>query len=176
MKFHIENGMGDSIDNPTPEQMREFLFALDTSDEEHGDADLSTELGYSLSWFGDERLVLAVRGGVTGAQEASVRHLANVTRERALELWNVLARGDISALEREPWRSGHGYVRTPEKAAAMEAAVRHYHRQFYEGLGPEREDIRCRHEGCSRGAILHSVLCRPHHFESVHGIPSPFDD
>ena len=49
-------------------------------------------------------------------------------------------------------------------------------REFYNILGEERSGIKCRREGCSRGAILHSVLCRPHHFESIKGRPSPFTD
>lgn len=49
-------------------------------------------------------------------------------------------------------------------------------RQFYETLGPERELVRCHTVGCQRGAISLSVFCRPHHFESVKGKPSPFDD
>lgn len=55
-------------------------------------------------------------------------------------------------------------------------AKRRRDRQFYEKLGPERADVACREAGCSRGAIAQSVFCRPHHFASVMGRLSPFDD
>ncbi len=53
---------------------------------------------------------------------------------------------------------------------------RHLDRQFYDALGPERELLRCRSVGCTRGSVSLSAFCRPHHFESVKGRPSPFDD
>lgn len=53
---------------------------------------------------------------------------------------------------------------------------RHEDRKFYKSLGRERTLVRCRLDGCRRGAISLSVFCRPHHFESVKGKPSPFDD
>ena len=49
-------------------------------------------------------------------------------------------------------------------------------REFYELLGPERSDQRCRRADCARGAISHSVLCKVHHFEDIRGRACPFDD
>jgi hypothetical protein len=52
-------------------------------------------------------------------------------------------------------------------------------RQFYESLGPERDAVPCRADGCTRGAVALSVLCRRHHYESVFfggGQPCPFED
>jgi hypothetical protein len=46
--------------------------------------------------------------------------------------------------------------------------------EFYRRLGPERSDVPCRREGCRKGAIQHSVLCRAHHYESVRNEPCPF--
>jgi hypothetical protein len=47
-------------------------------------------------------------------------------------------------------------------------------REFYDSLGPERADVPCRKPACTRGAVAYSVLCRPHHFESVKRKVSPF--
>jgi hypothetical protein len=171
MKVHVENGMGDSLDSPSLEQMRAFLFAIDADDEEHGAAWLSTEDGRSLEWNGDGRLVFSREGHL-----CPPLHLQNVSREQALELWSALARADLATVEREPWQPGNGYVHTPEKEAEIEAMMRRHHRELYDVLGAEREEVRCGREGCTRGAILHGIFCRPHHFESVNGIPSPFDD
>ncbi|HEY9216840.1 MAG TPA: hypothetical protein VIO94_02235 [Phenylobacterium sp.] len=49
-------------------------------------------------------------------------------------------------------------------------------REFYDALGPERSNVACRHDGCTRGAVSLSVFCRPHHFASVKSRPSPFED
>jgi hypothetical protein len=47
-------------------------------------------------------------------------------------------------------------------------------RTFYDSLGAERAGIPCREPGCTRGSVEYSVLCRPHHFESVKRKASPF--
>ena len=47
-------------------------------------------------------------------------------------------------------------------------------RKFYDSLGLERADVPCRKPGCTRGAVAYSVLCRPHHFESIKRKGSPF--
>ncbi len=49
-------------------------------------------------------------------------------------------------------------------------------RRFYDSLGPEDGSRKCRKDGCQRGVVSLSVLCRVHHFESVRGKPCPFDD
>jgi hypothetical protein len=47
---------------------------------------------------------------------------------------------------------------------------------FYRTLGEERDEVRCKHVNCSRGAIRNSVLCRTHHYEMVRREPCPFGD
>jgi len=49
-------------------------------------------------------------------------------------------------------------------------------REFYDRLGTEDTSRPCHHEGCTRGSVRFSVLCRPHHFESIQHRPSPFTD
>jgi hypothetical protein len=166
--FSIGNGLGDGIDDPTPEQMRAFLFNVDATDVEHGAAWLTIEeTETALEWNGDGRLVFYVNGG-------DPRHVSNVSRERALALWQVLTTGDIDAIEREPWLAGNGYVRSVEEEKAFADAARERGRAFYDMLGEERS-VPCRHEGCKRGAITHSVFCRVHHYEAIWARPCPFD-
>jgi hypothetical protein len=164
----VSNGMGDSLDEPSADKMRAFLFAVDESDEEHGAAWLSTDDDDSLEWNGDGRLVFSSSG-------RAVRHLKNVSRERTLERWQALARGDRATVERQGWQPGNGYVQSPEMLAKWEASRLQSDREFYDSLGEERADTRCRRSGCARGAVSLSVLCRVHHFESIQGRPSPFD-
>jgi len=47
-------------------------------------------------------------------------------------------------------------------------------RKFYDSLGIERTDSRCRHDECTRGTIEFSVFCRVHHFEQITKKPCPF--
>jgi hypothetical protein len=54
------------------------------------------------------------------------------------------------------------------------AAHLQYLRKMYDSYGAERATVRCRHEGCTRGAVPLSVFCRVHHFEQLFGKPSPF--
>lgn len=49
-------------------------------------------------------------------------------------------------------------------------------KEFFEGLGPERLDVPCRTEGCTKGAVQYSVFCRRHHFEMVKKELCPFDE
>ncbi|QYF94898.1 hypothetical protein KY495_06880 [Massilia sp. PAMC28688] len=47
-------------------------------------------------------------------------------------------------------------------------------REFFDDLGAERHDVACKAEGCSKGAVQYSVLCRIHHFEMIRKEPCPF--
>lgn len=174
MAFSIANGMGDSIDEPSPAQRRKFLFDLDTSDEEHGAAWLSTD-DHALEWSGAYGGLL-VFSSMTAEGSGADRHLTGVTRERTLELWRMLAEGRLEELERQAWLPGNGSRRDPEREARLAAAQREADRAFYESLGPERAETRCQRETCTRGAVHLSVLCRPHHFASITNKTSPFDD
>jgi hypothetical protein len=47
--------------------------------------------------------------------------------------------------------------------------------EFYERLGAEDLSRKCKRDGCSRGAVQQSVLCRRHHFEMIQRRNCPFD-
>ncbi|MCG8519199.1 MAG: hypothetical protein MI794_14515 [Pseudomonadales bacterium] len=49
-------------------------------------------------------------------------------------------------------------------------------RDFYDSLGPEREEVHCRSDQCQRGAIEGSVFCKVHHFEMMQKKACPFKD
>jgi len=48
--------------------------------------------------------------------------------------------------------------------------------EFYEKLGPEDLTRPCKREGCNRGAIRNSVMCKRHHFEMIKHRNCPFDN
>ncbi|QJR13532.1 DUF7716 domain-containing protein [Usitatibacter palustris] len=53
---------------------------------------------------------------------------------------------------------------------------RNLDREFFDLLGAERADVPCHKQGCPRGAVAHSSLCRIHHFEMVKKEPCPFGE
>jgi hypothetical protein len=55
-----------------------------------------------------------------------------------------------------------------------EEIVRQIDLKFYDSLGPETPETRCRKEGCERGTVKFSVFCRSHHFENIRRRPCPF--
>jgi hypothetical protein len=170
MGFQLANGLGKVKDSPSKADIRAFLNEVNAKDVLYGAAWLSTETGLCLEWNGDGRLVYVV------SVAAPPRHLLGVTRSRALTLFFALVEGDVGRLERCSWQRGRGYAATPEKLAEAAAWRLLSDREFYASLGAEQQDARCRREGCSRGRVKHSVLCRVHHFESIHGRPSPLHD
>jgi hypothetical protein len=56
-----------------------------------------------------------------------------------------------------------------------EQALLKMDRDFYESLGPETLELRCRREGCDRGTVRLSVFCQKHHFEMVRRRLCPFE-
>jgi hypothetical protein len=58
---------------------------------------------------------------------------------------------------------------------APEQALLKMDRDFYDSIGAESSEMRCRREGCHRGTVNLSVFCRKHHFENVKLRPCPFE-
>jgi hypothetical protein len=156
--------------------MREILKELERPDSEHPDVSLTHESGWTLSIF--------EKGLVTWedleADANDPRHMIGVDRERALSMWIQLSRGELGAIEQEPWQPGAFPPMDSQERALVSAAAAQQtlagQRSFYEALGAERADEPCRRTGCHRGAIEQSLLCRVHHFENVQGCPCPFSD
>jgi len=168
--YGVTNGLGDSVDEPSEEEMRSFLQRLDPSDVEHGAAWLWTEEGVTLEWSVDGRLVFDTEG------PGPARHMKPVSRERVLELWMALARGGMDEVESCGWEPGNGYVLTAERERELRDERLAEDRSFYDSLGVERVGTRCNAPGCTRGTVAWSVRCRVHHFESIRRRSCPFDD
>lgn len=170
MSFFVETRWGGSEASPSVERMRAILAELDVPDMEHPDTWLTHESGWTLSADENGRVVLEH----LEATEPS-RHMRDVPRERVLELWLLLAAGNIDEVQRAPWQPGAGNVpRTEDERAEIAAAVLARDRSFYDSLGPERDNERCRAPQCSRGAVHASLFCRVHQFENATRKPCPF--
>ena len=61
----------------------------------------------------------------------------------------------------------HDWLDTPDDVEMAARADRAFRDALGEEVGPEP----CRHPGCDRNRIRHSVLCRKHHYEQVKGRP-----
>lgn len=90
--------------DPPIEHLRELLQSLDIEDEEHPDVALKHETEWCLSAFPSGLLVWEN----AEAEADNAGHMKGVLRETVLVLWLKLARGDIAAIEAEPWLPGHG--------------------------------------------------------------------
>ena len=176
MGYHLETRWGGSEEQPNERRMREILAELDEkSDPEHSNTWLTHESGWSLDVHESGLVVLE-----NLESEDEPRHLVGVSREKALELWLTLSRGDVAAIQQEPWRPGQAPPRSAEERAELARKAETFtlglDRKFYNQLGPERATVPCRHVGCQKGAISNSVFCRVHHFENVLRRPCPFND
>jgi hypothetical protein len=175
MTYWVVTRWGDSEDVPNQHRMRVLLAQLDEHDPEHPDTWLTHESGWTLSVFGSG---LVIWGNMESRKEP--RHQVGVSREKALSLWLKLSRGEIAAIEQEPWSAGQSPPQSAGERAELtrkaEETILASSRKFYEALGPERAEVPCRQTGCNRGAVRHSVLCRVHHFESLYHRPCPFHD
>jgi hypothetical protein len=78
------------------------LCELDVHDEEHPDVALTHESEWCLSAFEGGLLVWE------NLERGEPRHMRDVPRDKVLRLWLALSRGDLSAIEKEPWLPGYG--------------------------------------------------------------------
>lgn len=174
MHYFVNNGLGESKDMPSEAELRDFLQGVDRGDVEHGAAWVSDEFDNNLEFNGDGTLVFS-RG-----LDAAPRHISGVSKSRALELWLFLIAGRLDDLESQPWTPGLRPRPFPEEAARRQRELVDRQlqddRKFYDLLGAEHPGASCRKDGCARGRISHSALCRVHHFESIRGRPCPFQE
>ncbi|PWU16469.1 MAG: hypothetical protein C5B50_13575 [Verrucomicrobia bacterium] len=175
MNYFAQTRWGGSENLPDENRMREILAELEKSDPEHPDTWLTHESGWTLSVYESG---LVIFENMESGEEP--RHQLGVSREKALELWLKLSRGEIAAINQEPWRAGQAPARGAEEREEIirksEAVTLALDREFYDRLAPERTTVHCRHAGCQKGAIPNSVFCRVHHFENIRHRPCPFHD
>lgn len=173
MSCFVQARWGDSEDNPSADRMREVLDELDVSDPEHPDTWLVHESEWTLSAF-ESGLIIWDNPELSDGP----RYREQVSRDEVLHLWELLSRGEIEEIESLSWKEGSGPPVSDEelrqRLKASKQMTLGIDKEFYDLLGPEDDAQKCRAEGCERGVVRFSVLCRPHHFENVRKKPSPF--
>ena len=104
MSFFVHHRYGASESNPPLESFSALLDELEErlEDEEHTSVSLIHESEWALG---------ISRGGYVSFENVESddqpRHMDGVPREKIIELMQTLARGDLEALEREPWQQGY---------------------------------------------------------------------
>jgi len=83
--------------------MSELLDSLATPDPEHPDVSLNHESGWSASVF---RSGLVVLENVETGE--GPWHMLLPSPRHAMELWRLLAAGDVEAIRSHPWAPGYG--------------------------------------------------------------------
>ena len=102
MSYHVNSRWGASDDNPSVDKMREALAELEVEDVEHPDVALIHQSGWCLGAYPSGLLVWE------NLEAGEPRHMRGISRERVLELWQRLSRGELDAIEVEPWKAGYG--------------------------------------------------------------------
>jgi hypothetical protein len=103
MSYHVQFRWGGSEADAPVERMRVALSELDTEDIEHPDTWLTHESGWTLTVFSTGLVIWE-----NVEEDEPARHQKGISRERALELWMKLARGDVEGIEKEHWSAGNG--------------------------------------------------------------------
>jgi hypothetical protein len=103
--YHTTDMDGISELNPDPKRMKELISTLDMSDFEDADHPDLSLMHDPSGWF----LTLYASGIVTYEHvndgDAQPRYMTGISRNKALHLWQSLAKGEIEALEQLPWLS-----------------------------------------------------------------------
>jgi hypothetical protein len=101
--FHITHRYGEMESNPPLERLFGLFSELDDrhEDTEHSSVALTHESEWSLG--------VSHGGYITfeNLEEGEPRHMTGVSPEKIIQLWELLARGDLTAIESEPWITGY---------------------------------------------------------------------
>ena len=98
---------GDTIHNPTPDQMSEALKLLGPGSANLYETWLSTNIGGN-DWFvtahDDGSVTLTIVDYASGTGEYTVYSLPNASRAHILQVWQELQRGDADTIMGRPWQ------------------------------------------------------------------------
>jgi hypothetical protein len=106
MAFQVEHRDGAIEKDPPLSSLPALLREVDVrpGDIEHCHVDLSHESGWCIAVMREDHYVIFEH---RGSDVGGVRHMLDVPDEKIIDLWSRLARGDIAAIESEPWILGY---------------------------------------------------------------------
>jgi hypothetical protein len=100
--FSVLHLDGSSDTDPPIDALSDLYDELQFADIEHVDVTVVHEdSGWSMSAYQSGRLIFEhlAQGGA--------RHMIPVSKDRVLELWRMLAAGDMDTILKESWRPGY---------------------------------------------------------------------
>ncbi|MGW7386710.1 hypothetical protein [Streptomyces sp. NPDC054794] len=101
MSYWMNDVMGESVDEPSEERIREIVSELQTkADDEHPDVSLEHESGWGLSVYRDRTLLWE------NVEDSDVRPRKTTpgSWDDVIDALLTLSRGDISAVDRLDWQ------------------------------------------------------------------------
>jgi hypothetical protein len=103
MAFHVTHRYGAMEQNPPFASFADLLRELDDRPEdiEHADVSVTHESEWCISVF---------RGGyviLENFESGGECHMRGVSDGKVLELWALLAKGDLESVKSEPWTPGY---------------------------------------------------------------------
>jgi hypothetical protein len=102
MGFRVTHLHGASDLNPSFDEVEALLDELANADEEHTDVSVSDDSGWTLSIFCGGYVIWG------NAEDGSDdRHMKGLQRAEILALAKAIARGELDAVHRLPWKSGY---------------------------------------------------------------------
>jgi hypothetical protein len=104
MSYIVTHRYGSDVRDPPLSTLPELLAELDSrlEDIEHTCVSLTHESEWCLSAYRDGLLIFE------HLERRGERHMKGVPREKIIDLWKLLAVGDVARVEREPWIAGYG--------------------------------------------------------------------
>jgi hypothetical protein len=102
MAYCVTTLSGSEEPNVSSARMAAVLASLDQADDEHPDVSLTHETEWSMAVFPSGLVVFE------NLETGDPMHMRGVSRARALELWQQLARGEVESLRALPWEPGYG--------------------------------------------------------------------
>lgn len=101
--FSIIHWDGASDTAASIESLGPLFDELSTADREHGAVAVVDEAtAWAISAHGDGRLVFE------NLSSGGERHMKPVSKDKVIQLWQLLAKGEVEAILREPWVTGYG--------------------------------------------------------------------
>ena len=103
MSFILTHRYGAQDRSTSTEVLPALLRELDDrrKDTEHGSVEVTHESEWCMS---------VSRGGYVTfehLEEGDARHMRGVSEAKILELWSLLAVGDVASIQKEPWKPGY---------------------------------------------------------------------
>ncbi|MCP4323564.1 MAG: hypothetical protein GY787_17275 [Alteromonadales bacterium] len=103
MAYWVNHLMGNSTIEYPLTKLDELYSELTDAQSEHTDVSLTHESEWCLSAFSSGLLVWENVAG-----DGVPKHMSNITKGKVIELWSLLATGNIDKINNENWSSGYG--------------------------------------------------------------------